>query len=364
MPGGELQQGFCHNWFDEFTTSYCTNCFNCGQKFFLLQRNGDLYSCVRGQGSADFYYGNIFQDNVERIMRAAEQKISMAHRAVGMAEECKSCAYLALCHTGCPFVKTQLKTTKSYTCALQRRIYADYPDRYPSTPAEQRQAVLNEYVVDMHPQLISTDLQTPQTPRILLPNDFHERKNALAELIAADEKLRALYSPEMVYVEMNGRLSALESQILKHTRTIDTLRREDAVVIHVRKSLFTVNCRELVRNRLLLMLLRDTKVIYGDERRAKQEHTYNFEIFYNMLRESETLGKDFVQCEINGFLDLLGSSYQPGVLNNLFVTTGYLRQYHYEKQKNNAFTIFRPLICLFKIWNFTGKDNFAHRRFL
>ena len=25
------------------------------------------------------------------------------------------------------------------------------------------------------------------------------------------------------------------------------------------------------------------------------------------------------------------------MLNNLFVTTGYLRDYHYHKQKNNAF---------------------------
>ena len=42
-------------------TSHCSNCDNCGEKFFLLEKNGDIYSCVRGQKQPDFYYGNILQ---------------------------------------------------------------------------------------------------------------------------------------------------------------------------------------------------------------------------------------------------------------------------------------------------------------
>lgn len=47
--GTNLDYGVRNTWFAEFNPTYCTNCDNCGEKFFLLERNGDIYSCVRGQ---------------------------------------------------------------------------------------------------------------------------------------------------------------------------------------------------------------------------------------------------------------------------------------------------------------------------
>ncbi len=42
-------------------------------------------------------------------------------------------------------------------------------------------------------------------------------------------------------------------------------------------------------------------------------------------------------ADLGGVLHLHSALYRPGVSNNLFVTTQSLREYHYQKQKNNAF---------------------------
>src|SRR5699024_1275104 len=79
FSGTHLEEGMNKSWFAEFTPAYCTSCDNCGEKFFLLERNGDIYSCVRGQKNKDFYYGNIYQDSVEDILKQAQRKIFENH---------------------------------------------------------------------------------------------------------------------------------------------------------------------------------------------------------------------------------------------------------------------------------------------
>ncbi|MDH3348333.1 MAG: hypothetical protein OEM02_09600, partial [Desulfobulbaceae bacterium] len=141
----------------------------------------------------------------------------------------------------------------------------------------------------------------------------------------------------------------------KSARNIFTLNADDSVRLHVRKSIFTVNCGEPIRNRLLIMFLRDTAVVYGDEQRTKQEHTFNFEIFHNMLEDSTVLGPDFFCYDITLLLNMLDESYCGGVLNNVFVTTSYLREYHYEKQKNNGFYHIQALNLPFQNFEFYQK---------
>jgi uncharacterized protein len=65
FAGTELEEGLRRHWFDEFTPSYCTNAVNCGERFYLLQGDGNVYSCVRGQGLPEFHYGNVFTDSIE-----------------------------------------------------------------------------------------------------------------------------------------------------------------------------------------------------------------------------------------------------------------------------------------------------------
>jgi uncharacterized protein len=121
----DLDKGVNGPWFDEFGPGYCTNCDNCGEKFFLLEKNGDIYSCVRGQKHDDYYYGNIYKDTVEDILNNAFNKIFINHNKKPFNCECSKCGYLYICKTGCPFVKNTYNSNKSYTCLLQQRMYKD-----------------------------------------------------------------------------------------------------------------------------------------------------------------------------------------------------------------------------------------------
>jgi uncharacterized protein len=334
--GTELEEGFHKHWFDEFTPSYCTNAYNCGEKFFLLQSDGNVFSCVRGQGSEPFHYGNIFDDTVDEIIQKASANIEQVHRSLGMHEDCKQCEYLATCHTGCAYVKHEQQRSKSYTCALQKEIYRDYPHLYPPTADDSKQQAVMEYMVDMHPHLITTDLAQPQQ-RVVLPNDLYDPGNSLRELIASDSKLAYLYSADDVILSVNGEVYALESQILKSHRDILTLSSSDSIQLHVSEAYMASNCNDRVRNTLHLQLLRDTPVIYGDEQRKKQEHTFTLDVFINQLEKKNEVFQGFFTYDLMPLLLLSKSSLIPNILNNLFITTQYMRRYHYEKQKENAF---------------------------
>jgi len=341
FTGSELEEGFRRNWFDEFTPSYCTNSFNCGERFYLLQSDGQVWSCVRGQGVAECRYGNILHDPVAEIMAAGSSRIAMLHQQSGLDEQCRACDYLRVCHTGCPVVKKQMGITKSYTCALQKAIYRDNPRSYPPAAApDEQQAVSREYLLGMHPAL-AHDLVRHEPARqrvgLVLPNDLGEEKNALSELVEADPLLRALYSDSAIILEINGDPCRLRSQLLKQGRDLFSIGAGDRVALHIKRSLFDANCQETLRNTLHLQLLRDTHVVYGEERRSKQEHLFTHQIFYPHLQASDSHGPDFVMADLSGLLNLHRGMFITGVLNNLFVTTGYLREYHYQKQKANAF---------------------------
>ncbi len=96
-------------------------------------------------------------------------------------------------------------------------------------------------------------------------------------------------------------------------------------------------CDDLVRNTLHIQLLRDTKIIYGDEKRTKQEHLVTFQSYWNVLTDSTKYGDDYFEFDLKSLLLMNNKLFLPGIINNMFFTTGYLREYHYNKQKNNAY---------------------------
>ena len=149
FTGTELEDGLKESWFNEFGPDYCTNCNVCGSKFFLLEKNGDIYSCVRGQKNKDFYYGNIYKDSVEDILNNAYNKIFLAHNKQGFNEECSKCKYLYICKTGCPYVKNVYNSNKSYTCLLQQELYKDR-----NYSEDINNEYTYEYLLEMHPELL------------------------------------------------------------------------------------------------------------------------------------------------------------------------------------------------------------------
>lgn len=336
--GTELEEGLRRNWFDEFKPGYCTNALNCGERFMLLQSDGSVWSCVRGQGVEQLHYGNLLTDPVDAILDQAGRKVRLLHQQQGLDPACRSCAYLQICHTGCPAVKLQNRSGKSYTCALQKAIYRDNPASYPALTTTEQPRAAREYLLAMHPALLADELpeQAAQTTT-LIPAELLEERNSLQALIDADPLLLQLYSPDAVVLELDGELFPLASQITKPQRMLHSIGPDSRLTLHLRQSLFTCNCSELIRNTLYLQLLRDTTVVYGDEQRSKQEHLVTHQIFYSLLQHSSRLGEDWLMVDLDALLATCRQWFIKGVLNNLFVTTGQLREYHYQKQKNNAF---------------------------
>jgi len=317
--GTELEEGLKTAWFAEFTPAYCTNCDNCGEKFFLLEKNGDIYSCVRGQGNKDFYYGNIYDNTVEEILNTAKSKIFLAHNRQGITEECIKCEHLHLCKTGCPFVKNVYKSSKSYTCKLQKEIYKD--NEYNLIPDN----FAYYYLLKNHPTMASEHIY------------FEPEENSLEDLINRDVKLQAVYDPTAFILSVDNDEYKLESQILKKTRDYVFLNEESVVKLYIKKETMDALSDYPINNALYIQLLSGDMVVYGDEQREKQEHIMTHQIFKGTI-EKEPSDKDGYYCvDLSKLLALYGDKLSKTNANNLFFTTTALREYHYTKQKNNGF---------------------------
>jgi uncharacterized protein len=189
----------------------------------------------------------------------------------------------------------------------------------------------------MHPAIAFDEPARPAVPEIRLPSDFSPDKHALQKLIGEDPVLTELYSEKAFVLELQDEVVPLASQILKPHATWYTRARGDRLAVHFPRALLQVACDEPVRNTLYLQMLCDQPVVYGDERRTKQAHLFTYQLYADCLEPSARYGADYVMADIAGIVDMHAHLYRRGVLNNLFFTTSSLRDYHYQKQKNNAF---------------------------
>ena len=322
FTGTSLEEGLKNAWFAEFGPGYCTNCDNCGEKFFLLEKNGDIYSCVRGQKNKDFFYGNIYKNTVEEILEEAKRKIEKQSLLHPLKEECTTCKYLYLCKTGCPFVKNVYHTSKSYTCKLQQALYKDWG----YLPDENNEESIYQYVKKMHPEEIENYYPTR-----------NQEYKGLRELIEEDKRLKYIYDKESFYLEVDGETYPMESQILKRVRKVIYLTRESKMILHAKKQILKEESPYPNNNSLYIMLLSGDMIKYGEEARTKQAHIMTHQIYKEALDKMTTTEEDFYQVDLTNLL----KNYYPYLSkenpNNLLVTTSDLRSYHYEKQKKNAY---------------------------
>lgn len=317
-----LDLGVNGPWFDEFSPAYCTNCTNCGEKFFLLEKNGDIYSCVRGQKNKDFYYGNIYNNTVEEIMNNAFNKIFEAHNKLPFNEECSKCKYLYLCKTGCPFVKNAYKTNKSYTCKLQQELYKDRgyeKDKF-------NQDTVYEYISKMH----------PNEKVKYYPLAQNESKDLL-ELIEEDPKLKYIYDDKSYILKVEDEEYFLESQILKRVRKMINLTNSTKVELYIKKNILDEETLYPNNNSLYIMLLSGDMITYGDENRTKQAHIMTHQIYKGVLEKNESDKEGYFKIDITNTLKEYYKYLSKVNPNNLFITTSALRDYHYTKQNNNAY---------------------------
>ncbi len=323
FDGTDLDYGVNGPWFDEFGPEYCTNCDNCGEKFFLLEKNGDIYSCVRGQKNSDYYYGNIFNNTVEEILNTASNKIFINHNKEKMNNDCKSCGYLYLCKTGCPFVKNTYKSNKSYTCKLQQKMYLDRGYQ----KDEFNDITLYNYISKM--RLDNIDEYKPKT--------INDNYPSLESIISEDNNLKYIYDKDSFILKVGNKEYKLESQIIKSSRDIIYITKEDNITIYMRKSLINEVCDYPENNSLYIMLLSGDLVTYGDENRTKQRHISTNQIYKGVLDNITSDKKDYYSYNITNFINEYSNNYSHTNPNNIFFTTSSLRDYHYTKQKNNAY---------------------------
>lgn len=318
----DLDAGVNGPWFDEFGPGYCSNCDNCGSKFFLLEKNGDIYSCVRGQKNKDYYYGNIYDNTVEEILETALGKIFRNHNKMEFNEDCSKCGYLYLCKTGCPFVKNTYKTNKSYTCLLQQRMYKD---------RNYEQDINNEFVPVYlsNMRLGDNSKYYPENKNNLYPD--------IKDIINEDKNLKYIYDPDSFILNIDGEEYKLESQILKNNRDIICVTPESKVFIYMKKHLIEEVCDYPENNSLYIMLLSGNLVTYGDEGRTKQRHINTNQIYKGVLDNIKSDKKDYYKYDISNYIKEYKDYYSNENPNNIFFTTSSLRDYHYNKQKNNAY---------------------------
>lgn len=325
FDGTDLDSGVNGAWFDEFGPEYCSNCDNCGEKFFLLERNGDIYSCVRGQKNKDYYYGNIYKDSVESILKTAINKIFINHNKLPFNEECRNCGYLYLCKTGCPFVKNNYNSNKSYTCLLQKKMYED------------RNYLKDEYNDESVYQYINK-MRTDDI-RKYIPNTNKNNNDYpnLESIISSDKNLKYIYDSNSFILSVDGVLYNLESQIIKKTRDIVYFTKKSSIKIYMKKNLILENCDYPENNSLYIILLSGNLVTYGDEGRTKQRHISTKQIYKGVLDNTKSDMDDYYVYDISNFIKEFSLEYSDTNENNLFFTTSALRDYHYLKQKNNAY---------------------------
>jgi len=326
FDGSSLDKGVNGAWFAEFSTDYCTSGDNCGEKFFLLERNGDIYSCVRGQGHSDFYYGNIYKDTVNDILENAKNRIFMNHNKVGFNEECGKCCYLHYCKTGCPFVKNAHNSDKSYTCLLQKELYKSKPTEYPED--ENNKYSVFQYISKMHPHLMTNYLPKPSA----------ENNNpTLEEIIAKDRKLKYIYDSEVFVLSVNHKKHKLESQIIKNTRDIVYFTDDSEIKIYIKNDLLDQECDYPQNNSLYIIILTGDTIEYGDEGRNKQRHLITHQVYKGVLEKNESDIDGYFVFNLVDILKSCKTHYSVKTPNNILFTTSALRDCHYNKQKNNAF---------------------------
>ena len=324
FDGSDLDYGVNGPWFDEFGPGYCPNCDNCGEKFFLLEKNGDIYSCVRGQKNPDYYYGNIYKNTVEEILNTAYQKIFNNHNKLPLNDECKKCGYLYLCKTGCPFVKNIYNSNKSYTCKLQQKMYKDR-NYFPDSDKEE---FLYQYVSKM--RLEDSRKYIPEKTNNLEYPDLNQ-------IISSDNNLKYIYDSNSFILKVDQNEYKLESQIIKKTRDIVYFTCNSKIEIYMKKNLINEQCNYPENNSLYIMLLSGNLVTYGDEGRTKQRHIATTQIYKGVLDSVKSDKKDYYKYDISNFIKEYKNQYSSDFPNNIFFTTASLRDYHYSKQKNNAY---------------------------
>ena len=184
-----------------------------------------------------------------------------------------------------------------------------------------------QYVQEMHPEEM---MKYYPTRRV---NEF----KSLEELIQEDQKLKYIYDSECFVLNVDGVDYKLESQILKRFREMIYITPESDINLYIKNDLLDQECDYPNNNSLYMILLSGNLIQYGDEGRTKQEHIATHQVYKGVLERNESDREGFFKYNITNMIREYGKYLDKDNPNNIFFTTNALRDYHYTKQKNNAY---------------------------
>jgi len=189
----------------------------------------------------------------------------------------------------------------------------------------------DEFVYQYVKKMRSTDITK------YIPNKKENDYPTLEEIIKQDEKLKYIYEDNVFILKVDNNEYNLSSQITKKTRTFIYLHPKSKIEIYMKKNMIEEECDYPENNSLYMMLLSGNLVTYGDENRTKQRHLATHQIYKGVLDNNKSDKKDYYRYDITNMIMEYKNNFSTDNPNNIFFTTSALRDYHYNKQKNNAY---------------------------
>lgn len=329
FKGTKFEQAIYYSWFREFPIGYCTNEANCGRNNYLVQKNGDVYPCHRGQAVPELKFGNILQDSFEDITKTGTSAIAnYDNNNLPLHNDCLECNWFHYCNMGCPISRRDINYNKSYTCTVQRKLYKAQPERFPEDPIAAAIA-RDSYIKTMMPNYYySTDV-----PKLMKNNtEFYDPKNSLESIILRDKVLMELYNPSNIKLGINGEYIDLFSSLLYDKTMSVTMYNSDDLKLFISNDYVAINSTE--DNYILLMILSKDTVVYGDEQRTKMQHIEHIEID---LKDTEKVEEGYL-VDLHKVLESIKDKIpREDMWYEMFITTKDARRYHYDKHSKNAF---------------------------
>jgi uncharacterized protein len=355
----KYMKGVLYNWFKEFLPPFCTTALNCASTQLLIQKNGDAYPCHRTQPDSSFKFGNVFKDGIEKILDNGIKVIEDIENEMKMDIACTVCEYFKYCYLGCPLTRKDAKLDKSYTCKLQKEIYKDNPLRFPIPNEIENRRAIDDFIRANNVQVYENDVNL-EIPRMMnYSSELEAEENTLTSIIKKDSKLLKIYKDSAFKIQLDEHIFSLGSPLLAVYQNVMRITPKTVVQLHISKEYLAINCNkeDLASNHLMMMMLRDTLVTYGDENRTKQEHIFDETKYYNSLLQDASETVDSYVLNISDVINRNKRFYKDGIINNLFFTTKNARNYHYEKHHKNAFYHIQSINLPFHNLLFLYKDK-------
>ena len=329
FKGTKFEKAIYYSWFREFPVGYCTNEINCSKSNYLIQKNGDVYPCHRGQAVPELKFGNVYQESLEDITKTAIKTMATYEdNNIPLHNDCLTCDWFHLCNMGCPISRRDINYNKSYTCTVQRKLYESQPNRFAKDSLAAAMS-RDTYIKTMMP----TYYYHSDVSKLMKNNmEFYDPKNSLESIIQRDDKLIELFTPGNIKLLINGEMIDLFSSLIYDKEMSVSLKETDDLKLLLSKSYVEIN--KLEDDKILLMLLSKDMVTYGDEQRNKMQHLKHIEV--SVKEAVETVDSYIIDLKsiLENIKDLIP---RDDMWYQFFITTNGTRKYHYEKQSKNGF---------------------------